>query len=233
MSSKRIPLTRLFLEVLAIFLGVTAGFLADDYRDYLNDRRREEDILRQLVEDLTLDSADIAPLIGNGSRRADVALWLVNHARDGSPAPDSVAMVLNRIRGGMFLSYEPSAFTYSALKASGDLSVIRDPQLRDTIFYYFEDRQPVLEENNQVARDAEVEWRADLAPHVEVVPTEDLYSLPELIVPDPGGLLGDRAVQNASVVMGSLYSFQASNARSMLRTNGSLKRAIQRELEEL
>ncbi len=231
MSTNKIPFKRLSLEVLAIFLGVTAGFLADDYRDYLNDRRREREILGQLLHDLALDSTDIAPIIPHSIARAEAMLWLNNRAQAPYPSNDSVNLVLTSIRGGMFFTYEPSALTYSGLKASGDLGLIRDAALRDTVVYYFEDRQPVLEQNNARAVDAELDWRAALAAYVETQSTSSLRRYPELRVTDGVGLFRDPALRNATILMGSLYSFQVTNARSMLEINASLKAAIRRSLE--
>ncbi|NIR43534.1 MAG: hypothetical protein GWN99_06500 [Gemmatimonadetes bacterium] len=230
MPKNGVPIKRLALEVLAIFLGVTAGFLADDYRDYLNDRRREREILQQLLEDLALDSADIAPLIPLSANRARAMLWLNNSASQPNPSVDSWSAVLNGMRSGMFFTYEPSAHTYSALKASGDLGLIRDRQLRDTIVYYYEDRQPVLEDNNWGAVNAEIRWREELAPYVEPQPATSLYRYPEVHVTDPNGLFADPTLRNASVLLGSWYSFQESNARSMRATNASLKAAIRAKL---
>ena len=46
-----------FLEFLMIFLAVTMGFFAESYREHLNDRSKEKDYIKSMVEDLETDSA--------------------------------------------------------------------------------------------------------------------------------------------------------------------------------
>ena len=46
-----------FLEFLMIFLAVTMGFFAESYREHLNDRSKEKEYIKSMVEDLETDSA--------------------------------------------------------------------------------------------------------------------------------------------------------------------------------
>ena len=46
-----------FLEFLMIFLAVTLGFFAESYREYLNNRSKENEYMASLVEDLKSDTA--------------------------------------------------------------------------------------------------------------------------------------------------------------------------------
>ena len=46
-----------FLEFLMIFLAVTLGFFAESYREHLNDRSKEKEYIKSMVEDLKTDSS--------------------------------------------------------------------------------------------------------------------------------------------------------------------------------
>jgi hypothetical protein len=46
-----------FLEFLMIFLAVTLGFFAESFREYLNNRSKENEYMASLVEDLKSDTA--------------------------------------------------------------------------------------------------------------------------------------------------------------------------------
>ena len=46
-----------FLEFLMIFLAVTLGFFAENYREYLSDRSKEKEYINSMIEDLRIDSS--------------------------------------------------------------------------------------------------------------------------------------------------------------------------------
>ncbi len=52
-----------FLEFLMIFLAVTMGFLAENFREYITDKNHVEELAGQLKEDLMNDTANIQRLI--------------------------------------------------------------------------------------------------------------------------------------------------------------------------
>jgi len=52
-----------FLEFLMIFLAVTLGFLAENFREYITDKNHVEELAGQLVEDLKHDTASVGKLI--------------------------------------------------------------------------------------------------------------------------------------------------------------------------
>jgi hypothetical protein len=52
-----------FLEFLMIFLAVTMGFLAENFREYITDKNHVEELAGQLIEDLKHDTASVGKLI--------------------------------------------------------------------------------------------------------------------------------------------------------------------------
>jgi len=63
-----------FLEFLMIFLAVTMGFLAENFREYITDKNNVSDLAGQLKEDLVNDTTKLQRLVGFQQlqlRRAD------------------------------------------------------------------------------------------------------------------------------------------------------------------
>ena len=222
---------RLTAEAVAIFLGVTAGFLADDYRDYLNDREREVELLTQLIEDLRLDSADITPILQPSLAREETMVWLNSELDRGAISADSLRARFTALADPLYITYEPAAFTYSALKATGDLNLIRDRALRDTIVYYFEDRQPVLDDINADSEDVEAQWWSELSDYVTYGVTSTPITYPPLTSVDAVGLISDSQFIFQSQQMRVWYAAQNQVAVQMLETNRSLQGAIAGYLE--
>jgi hypothetical protein len=52
-----------FLEFLMIFLAVTMGFLAENFREYITDKDHVEELAGQLKEDLNIDTTNLRRLI--------------------------------------------------------------------------------------------------------------------------------------------------------------------------
>jgi hypothetical protein len=52
-----------FLEFLMIFLAVTMGFLAENFREYITDKNHVEELAGQLKEDLKHDTASVQKLL--------------------------------------------------------------------------------------------------------------------------------------------------------------------------
>lgn len=221
---------RLTLEAGAIFLGVTLGFLADDLGDYRAKREREREALSQLLEDLRLDSADLAPILPRHRLRVEVTQWLSGHLDDPAVPLDSVVAYLNRLGQVAPYSYEPVTVTYSGLKATGELDVIRDSDLRRDIVFYFEDRQVVLDDNNQEAFQIEYDWWRRLASSLAFAPTDTLHVFPEVSVRDLPALRDDPEARFELALMGQYYIWDVEGVEELLQLNSDLAKSIRRRL---
>lgn len=228
---KRIEWRRLILEAGAIFLGVTAGFLADDFRDYRNERDREREALGQLLEDLRLDSADLAPILPRHQLRVEVTQWLSANLDNPDMPSDSFVNALNRLGQVTPYSYEPVTVTYSGLKTSGELEIIRDPEVRRRIVYYFEDRQVVLDENNYEAYHLEYDWWRRLSPHLSFSPSDTLDVFPLVSIQDLQSLRDDPEARFEMILMGQFFLWDTEGLEELLKLNAELSEAIRRRLE--
>lgn len=138
----RIPWLRLSAEFGVVFLGVTVGLLADDWRQSREEREYEVAALEGFLSELESDGAALARL----SREKHVddisAMWVRTRIGKEDVPADSAASRIQAIFGGH--QYEPSRATYAGLRSSGLLALIRDDELRSSIIDYYENRQPKL-----------------------------------------------------------------------------------------
>src|SRR6478735_6463328 len=80
--------THYFFEFLMLFLAVFAGFLAENWREHIVERKREKEYIRSMIEDLKLDAAGLAS--DNDTRKEAVVMY------------DSVITLLNKKNRSQF-----------------------------------------------------------------------------------------------------------------------------------
>jgi len=128
-----------FFEFLMLFLAVFAGFLAENWREQIVERKREKEYIRSMIEDLNRDTTELS--IDNSIRKEAVVMY------------DSVITLLNKknrsqfeqqriyylARMGLRLSPFPKLNdrTYEQMKSSGNLRLIHENEISDKITHYY------------------------------------------------------------------------------------------------
>ncbi|HUS01687.1 MAG TPA: hypothetical protein VMY77_08170 [Chitinophagaceae bacterium] len=56
--------TEYLLEFFMLFLAVFLGFVAENVREHLSERKREKEYIISIIEDLKMDSAKLSKSIG-------------------------------------------------------------------------------------------------------------------------------------------------------------------------
>ena len=230
--NRRISVLKLFLEALAIFLGVTLGFLADDFRDYREDRRLERESLGQVLQDLALDSADVLPMIDQAERLIGGSRWITNHAASRSFPSDSLSIVLDVMLQSAAPSYESATSAYSGLRMTGRIDLIQDPVLRRDLVHYFEDRQPAIASLNQDWRTYFDRWLQAAAPHIDVLATDPSVAFPRFVAWDPDAIATDREFVYLTAEIGARSYSVRHHVTELLAFNGSLRARIAAYLAE-
>lgn len=131
---------RALLELLMVFLGVMGAFFVDDWRSARQDRAMEVQYLQRMSEDLRGDSATMAV---NWIRSLDLKLaamerigpYVRGQTRVVGDTLDFAQNVAAAGAGG-FTAWQFQTPTMDDLKSTGNLRVIRDPQLRAHIVEY-------------------------------------------------------------------------------------------------
>ncbi|MFW6199373.1 MAG: hypothetical protein ACOC8K_02270 [Gemmatimonadota bacterium] len=131
-----------FVNFVAIFLGVSLSFLAEDWRE---DLREVEDGLRSLqgiVADINQDVPTARGLARSDSVAIQWGLWLHGNWERTDLPPDSVDRALQALHSGG--PYTPVRSEYESAKYAGRLQYIENQGLRGDITGLYESSQPLL-----------------------------------------------------------------------------------------
>ncbi len=137
----QIPWLRVAAESLVIIVSILLAFGIDAWWERHQNRQEEVQALLDLRGDLTTDSADLANLRRRMGTWDDKALW-VDRNVDRELSADSVTTALRQL--WFFSLYQPINASYSGLRDSGQLSLLRNNALRRQIVEYYETRQPYV-----------------------------------------------------------------------------------------
>lgn len=118
-------------------MGVLIALAADSWREERKDERTEEQYLSSLLEDLESDFAEL-DRAGGQAQTAAAGARTVLEVLEGRAQPlpgDSLAYAVERAGFLYFPAYFP--FTFDELLNTGNLRIIRDPELRREIAAYY------------------------------------------------------------------------------------------------
>lgn len=125
----------LILELIVVFIGVSAGFLFDNFREDRSDRKLEDKYLASLYDDLLADSVEIHQMMNNNRNNLDISRRSVASMQSGSFSLDSALSLFSIMATFNSLNLEDA--TYESIVNSGNLGLIRDFDLREKIVYYY------------------------------------------------------------------------------------------------
>ena len=124
-----------FLEFLMIFLAVTLGFFAENIREHLVDRQKEKEYISSLIKDLEYDTLQYN--------------WNINYFQSKLPFFDSVIHFLNSPAAfnnklpykfwketDYIGVYIPAESTIQQLKSSGNLRLLKNRKVLDSVLAY-------------------------------------------------------------------------------------------------
>ena len=134
----------LFWETLIVVLGVLIAFAVNDYWSDRNDRELELQYLKRLHSDLKNDEKWVTDYAENAIPTNFKALdTIAPVVRNQQPVPDDLESFLFNVGlaglGGIAPRYFVISTTFDDLKATGNLRLIRDTELRAKINNYYVD----------------------------------------------------------------------------------------------
>jgi hypothetical protein len=122
----------LLAEITVVVLGVLIALWVNAWYGGVLDARDEQIYLGQLIEDLAETERQMEEAASNTIQAEESAAALIRAIRgDEEPSPDSVNMLLRRIR--IFNNPVPILGTAEALVSTGDLRLLPDPVARTAI----------------------------------------------------------------------------------------------------
>ena len=129
---------RVAAEFVIILLGVLGAFSVEELREGRGERARERIYLAQLISDLEGNVIRLAEATELEERHAQVARALAEAAwATTATSSDSVGTWLAR-RDGSWWSSDPRLLrgTLTALTATGDITLLREPSVRSAVLAY-------------------------------------------------------------------------------------------------
>jgi hypothetical protein len=137
---------RAFVELLVIFVGISASFLVDEWRQNNADDELELHYMKALYEDLTEDLANLETQIN----RRNVTLDRCHFLLDAMHFPDSVqisdAQFKHYFKSMSFLEkFVPADNTFRDLNSTGNMKLIDDPELKNNIYDYYRSVEELAE----------------------------------------------------------------------------------------
>jgi len=151
-------LKRAVINFLAIFLGVSLSFLAEDWRDDLNEVEDGLRSLRGILADIDQDLPAAQNLAVADSIAIQWGLWLHRNWERTDLPRDSVDRALQAHHTGA--PYTPVRSEYESAKYAGRLQYLENQDLRQQITRLYESTQPFLVHVYDLRTDFTLEvWR--------------------------------------------------------------------------
>jgi hypothetical protein len=130
--------THYLFEFLMLFLAVFCGFLAENQREHMVERRREKDYMINMLEDIKADTANLNRIIKSRTTK-DHSLDSLSHMMNSkSPASFAKEIYFYAASIARTLPYRfvPNDGTTLQLKNSGSMRLIHKPAVVDSIIKY-------------------------------------------------------------------------------------------------
>jgi len=205
---------RLSLELIVVFVGVTAGFLFDSFREDRSDRKLEQKYLENLHQNLLSDSTELHTSMADNRNNVDISEKVVLAMQRGSLSPDSALMVIQVMASYYNLNLNDA--TYQSMVSSGSLGLIRDFELKEQMVNYYQAQEDLLYVEG-VYNDYISDY---VIPHV--------FNFMDFVSgeADPGFDVNDRAFRNIT----SGYYVLARQQIEMMESLDSLRLELKKEV---
>jgi|SRR6185437_10008729 len=131
-----------FLEFIMIFLAVTLGFFAESYREHIVNKEHEKQYANSFYEDLQDDRKNLPRLINaiqSQQIQPSKSLPILFSKTSISVPADSIYFYLRKVIRQQGIMAFITDRTYEQIKNSGEMRLITDKQLADSLIDYYKD----------------------------------------------------------------------------------------------
>jgi len=142
-SGPRTGWLRLSLELIAVFVGITAGFFVNNYQESRRDQKLEQKYLESFRNNLVADSMAIHAHIMENQNNLDVSRRAVLSMRGSGLSRDSALDVMQLM--ATFNNFSMQDATYESIVNSGNLGLIGNYNLREELVNYYRSREGISE----------------------------------------------------------------------------------------
>jgi hypothetical protein len=133
-----------FLEFIMIFLAVTLGFFAENIREHITEKNRENEYIKSLLTDLNDDIRNFDSIIvfeKTGTQQLDTLIDLLNNPELARQKEDEIYFVARQ--GPREFPFPITSRTIDQLKSSGGFLLIRNVKASNQIINYYNGFSPV------------------------------------------------------------------------------------------
>jgi len=130
--------THYFWEFFMLFLAVFCGFLAENTREQIVEKKRAKEFVRSMIEDLKKDTANfqMTYFVNDTTiQMMDSLIFLLKSTERDKRT--SQLYYLARAIAGINQSYLSTDRTFSQMKSSGNLRLIENHEIADSITSYY------------------------------------------------------------------------------------------------
>jgi hypothetical protein len=127
-----------FLEFVMIFLAVTLGFFAENIREHITEKNRENEYIESLTTDLNDDINNLDSIIvfeKAGMQQLDTLIHLLDHPQMAKQEGDEIYFVARQ--GPREFPFPITSRTIDQVKSSGGFLLIRNVKASNQIISYY------------------------------------------------------------------------------------------------
>ncbi len=131
------------LDVAIVVVGIFLGFQADNWYQARQDRQLEQEYMVRLLEDLQADLAETDGREATVQQRLDFVKLLEASIDDESVVRKDPTTYIKALSEGYYVtSFERNRFTFDELVSTGNLSLVDDNRLRQSMHEYYDSSGP-------------------------------------------------------------------------------------------
>ena len=139
MFFRNLKLETALLEILIVMMGIFLGFQADNWYQARQDRQLEQEYISRLIQDV---EADLAITTETAERRLGFVRLLEASLLDETAVQEDPTTYIRALSEAFYIfTPSPNRFTFDELVSTGNLALISDNSLRQTMHAYFDVRR--------------------------------------------------------------------------------------------
>ena len=133
---ERINWRNYFIELIVVFIGITAAFILNNWREDYKSHELESKYLDSIKNDVIQDSINVNEILKLNEEKEVKFKKYITSAAKGISSIDSAVILFQDIL--KISEFHPQSNTYESIKYSGNLNLISSYNLREEITNYYE-----------------------------------------------------------------------------------------------
>ncbi|WP_296622001.1 hypothetical protein [Marivirga sp.] len=220
--------TTILLESVFIFLAVFLSFLAEDYREEANLRSLEKESLEGIYQNMKSDSTEIKTTYNILSGIHLSGNLLLNMIDSGVLKKDSAEILFERLLIG-YQSFSQNSH-YEALKSSGNITEIKNTDLRNKLTNYYESDNKWIQLISEIYGGGHSKFVDDIKSFVRIRDSKSEYSFLEVKIIDEERMKNDPVWKNSLGETMGLLKVRKSMLKERKQDIQFLRQMIREEL---